>query len=262
MPPSTIAQPPMTAEAPVVRRLIHAVPGRGGRRTCRSHPGRGVRCEDARPDVALDDVGDRLARARPRAPLGRRRRAPRLARVRRVADPDVALGAVAQSPVMRSKRSSYPRNPSTSPGERWPRSDAAVFTGRRHWNSEEPSSNGVHWLGSTTKVRYPYRARSSSSITSRVQQSDQVRARARPRTGVGERLLERACAAELVARVRARAPTARPGQVGGGGEPVVAAADDHHVPAAGGELRQGSGQADPPDGGGHRGSAHPVPPEA
>ena len=89
-----------------------------------------------------------------------------------------------------------------------------------------------------------------------VEQADHIRARADQVPGVVEGLLQGAGAAQALAAFQHQHRPARPGQVGGGGQAVVAAADDHGVPAAGGQLRQGSGQTDLPQGRGHGRSTH------
>ena len=78
-----------------------------------------------------------------------------------------------------------------------------------------------------------------------VEQPDDVGARADHVPVVGERLLERAGAAEPVARLQDEHLVAGPGEVGGAGEPVVAAADDDDVPAPRGELTDRRRQPDP-----------------
>ena len=82
-------------------------------------------------------------------------------------------------------------------------------------------------------------------MTSLVEQPDDVGARADHVPLVAERLLERARAAEPVARLEDEHLLAGAGEVGGAGEPVVAAADDDHVPAARGQLADRRGQPDP-----------------
>ena len=80
----------------------------------------------------------------------------------------------------------------------------------------------------------------------RVEQADDVGAGADHEALVGERALERAGAAELLAALEHEHRAAGPGEVGGGGEPVVAAADDDRVPVARGELGDRRRQADAP----------------
>src|SRR5439155_10366604 len=64
----------------------------------------------------------------------------------------------------------------------------------------------------------------------RMEQPDEVRARADHETWIAERPLERARATDLIAPLEHEHRPARPRQVGGGGEPVVTAADDDGVP--------------------------------
>jgi hypothetical protein len=64
----------------------------------------------------------------------------------------------------------------------------------------------------------------------RVQQADEVRARADHEAGIAERAFERARAADLIAPLDYEHRPARPSEVGGGGEPVVTGADDDGVP--------------------------------
>ncbi len=75
-----------------------------------------------------------------------------------------------------------------------------------------------------------------------VEQADDVGARAD--RVAGERLLERARAAEPLAALEHEHRLAGAGEVGGGGEAVVAAADDDDVPVLGGELGDRGGQPD------------------
>ena len=71
----------------------------------------------------------------------------------------------------------------------------------------------------------------------RVQQADEVRARADDEAGIAERPFERARAADLIAALEHEHRPARPREVGGGGEPVVASADDDGVPGTRRQLR-------------------------
>ncbi len=53
---------------------------------------------------------------------------------------------------MRRNSSTYATYPSTSPGaSAW--TSLAVRSSSSHCVSDEPSSNGVHWVGSHTNVR-------------------------------------------------------------------------------------------------------------
>ena len=79
----------------------------------------------------------------------------------------------------------------------------------------------------------------------RVEQADDVGAGADHVALVGERALEGAGAAELVAALEHEHRLAGLGEVGGGGEPVVPAADDDRVPVARGELGDRRRQPDP-----------------
>jgi hypothetical protein len=91
-----------------------------------------------------------------------------------------------------------------------------------------------------------------------VEQADHVRAGADQVAGVAEGLLQGAGAAEALAPLQDQHRPAGPGQVGGGGQAVVAAPDHDHVPGAGGQLGQGSGQADLPEGRGDGRGAHHI----
>ena len=64
----------------------------------------------------------------------------------------------------------------------------------------------------------------------RVQQADEVRARADHEAGIAERPFERARAADLIAPLEHEHRPARPREVGGGGESVVTRADNDGVP--------------------------------
>ena len=179
--------------------------------------------------VALDDVRDRRVAARRRAPRGRRRRAPRPRRGR----------ARRRSTCRRAGRAAAVRGCGrTAPRTRGTRrrragesaaTDAAVLASSCHWVSDVPSSNGVHCVGSTTKVRYPWRASSSSSMTSGCSSP----------TRYAHGLITKRSSAN--GRSSVHAPPSRSrrsstsdrlagaGQVRGGGQPVVAPADDHDV---------------------------------
>ena len=81
----------------------------------------------------------------------------------------------------------------------------------------------------------------------RVQEPDQVGARADQPGRVGERLLEGARPAELFPSLQDEDAQARPGQVGRGGQAVVAPTHDHDVPAPRGQLGHRGRQPDPPE---------------
>ena len=83
-----------------------------------------------------------------------------------------------------------------------------------------------------------------------VKQPDDVGARADEVLGLGERLLERARAPELLATLQDHDRLPGPGQVRGSGEPVVPPADDDRVPVAGRQLADRRRQPDLP----HRGA--------
>jgi hypothetical protein len=78
----------------------------------------------------------------------------------------------------------------------------------------------------------------------RVQQRDDVRARADQVALVGEGPLQRRGPAELRAPLQHQHRPSGAGEVGRRGQPVVPAADDDGVPAPGGELGDRGGQAD------------------
>ena len=98
-----------------------------------------------------------------------------------------------------------------------------------------PSSNGHQRCGSASVHAVAVAAQVELVDDPLVEQPDDVGARADHVPSVVERALERAGAAELVARLEHEHRPAGPGEVGGGGEPVVAAADDDGVPRRGGE---------------------------
>jgi len=94
-----------------------------------------------------------------------------------------------------------------------------------------------------------------------VEQADHVGAGADQVARIGERLLERAGTAELLASLEHQRGASGAGEVGGRGEAVVTPADHDRVPVAGGELTKGRRQPDPAEhsgdvDGAHRGGPH------
>ena len=78
----------------------------------------------------------------------------------------------------------------------------------------------------------------------RVEQPDQIGARAHHEPVVLERALERARTPETCPALEHEHGEPAAGQVGGGGQPVVAATDHHDVPVPGGHVGHRHGQAD------------------
>ncbi len=219
-------------------------PDRAARRTSRSRPARGARSAAVRP--SRDPRRRRRSTRRaPRPALrGRRRRArrprpgpvPHRSRRRRAAHDAAVRGCGRTAPRTRGSRR---RRPATIAS-----TDAAVFAASCHWNNDVPSANGRPLRRVDDERPVPVLRELELLDDQRVQQPDEVGARAHHEPVVGERALERARAAELVAPLEDEDGLAGAREVRRGGESVVPTADDHDVPVARGELGDRRGQPD------------------
>ena len=98
------------------------------------------------------------------------------------------------------------------------------------------------WLGDEHLV--PVTAQRQLVDHPLIEEPDDVGARTDPVLGLGERLLQRARAAEPLAALQDEHRLAGLRQVGGARQAVVATADDDHVPRPGGELGDRGRQPD------------------